>query len=112
MVSSSNFTEILLRITGALFYILPIILFIILTIYYMSKVGSTKDAVLILIGNILILLVAIVHQFLYVFIDSWGYETYAIINSGVNFVSFIGSILFLIGLAMTFQKIIKNKTLQ
>lgn len=105
----SNFSEILLRVTGALFYIFPIILFIILAIYYNSKVGSTKEGVLILVGNILILIVAIIHQFLFTFVDSWGFDVYAIINAGVNAISFIGSILFLIGLYMMIQKLIKAK---
>ncbi|TSE10862.1 MULTISPECIES: hypothetical protein [Aquimarina] len=105
----SNFSEILLRFTGAIFYIFPIILFIILAIYYNSKVGSTKEGVLILVGNILILIVAILHQFLYTFVDLWGFDIYAIINAGVNGISFIGSILFLIGLYMMIQKLIKAK---
>lgn len=109
MVSSSNLSEIILRITGALFYILPILVFIILSIYYISKKGSTKEGILVLIGNILILIVAILHQFLYMFIDSWGFDLYAIINAGVNAISFIGSILFIIGFYMMIQKIIKNK---
>ncbi|EZH74003.1 hypothetical protein ATO12_14085 [Aquimarina atlantica] len=109
MVSSSNVSEIILRVTGALFYILPILVFIILTIYYMSKKGTTKEGILILIGNILILIVAILHQFLYMFIDSWGFDIYSIINTGVNTISFIGSILFLIGFYIMIQKIIKNK---
>ncbi len=104
-----DFSEILLRVSGALFYILPIILFIILAIYYNSKIGSTKEGILILVGNILILIVAILHQFLYTLVESWGFELYAIINFGVNAISFIGSILFLIGLFLMMKKLIKAK---
>jgi glucan phosphoethanolaminetransferase (alkaline phosphatase superfamily) len=109
MVSNSNLSEIILRVTSALFYIVPILVFIILAIYYINKNGSTKEGLLVLIGNILILIVAIIHRFLYTFIDSWGFDVYAIINTGVNAISFIGSILFLIGFYMMIQKIIKNK---
>lgn len=106
---SSNFSEILLRITGSFFYILPILLFIILAIYYMSKTQSSKEGTLILIGNILILMVAIVHQFLYLFIDNLGFDLYSIINVAINGISFVGSILFLIGVYMMIQKVIKTK---
>ncbi|GGX14993.1 hypothetical protein [Aquimarina muelleri] len=106
---TSNFSEILLRITGSLFYILPILIFIILAIYYMSKTQSSKEGALILIGNILILIVAILHQFLYLFIDDFGFDLYAIINVGVNAISFVGSVLFLIGLYMMIQKIINTQ---
>ncbi|WP_152538590.1 hypothetical protein [Aquimarina macrocephali] len=109
MVSNSNLSEIIHRFIGGLFYMLPILVFIILTIYYMSKKGATKEGVLILIGNILILIVAILHQFIYKFVDSWGFDIYLIINSGINTISFIGSILFIIGFYMMIQKIIKNK---
>ncbi|WP_035095769.1 hypothetical protein [Aquimarina megaterium] len=109
MESSSNVSEIIHRIIGGLFYILPILLFIILTIYYISKKGTTKEGVLILIGNILILVVAVLHQFIYRFVDSWGFDAYLIINSGINTISFIGSILFIIGFYIMIQKIIKNK---
>lgn len=105
----SNFSEILLRITGAFFYIVPTIFFIILAIYYTSKVGSTKEGTLILIGNILILIVTILHQFMYLFIGQWGIDLYSIISIGVNAISFIGFMLFLIGFYIMIQKIIKSK---
>lgn len=104
---TSNFPEILLRVLGTLFYILPILLFIILAIYYMGKTQSSKEGTLILIGNILILIVAILHQFLYLFIDDLGIDLYTIINVGINTISFIGSVLFLIGVYIMVQKIIK-----
>ena len=106
---TSNFSEILLRVLGSLFYILPILLFIILAIYYMGKTQSSKEGTLILIGNILILIVAILHQFLYLFIDDFGFDLYTIINIGINTISFIGSVLFLIGVYIMVQKIIKTQ---
>ncbi|WP_103864859.1 hypothetical protein [Aquimarina sp. I32.4] len=104
----TDFSEILLRITGIIFYIIPIIVFIILAIYYISKVGSTKEGILILIGNILLFIVAIIHQFLFMLVDSWGFNLYSIINSGVNFIAFIGSILFIIGFYLLIKKAIKG----
>ncbi len=109
-MSSSNFPEILSRIAGTLFYILPIFLFVILAIYYVSNVGTKLEGVFVLVGNILILLVAISHQFLYLFIDSWGFELFSFINIGVNAISFVGYLLFLIGFLKIIQQNIKKTT--
>ncbi len=108
-MAESNFSEILLRITGALFYSVPILIFILIAIYYITKAGMKTEGILILIGNILILLVSISHHFLYTFIESWGYELYSYISMGINAISFIGSILFIIGFLMIIQQNIKKQ---
>ncbi len=103
-MSSYNLPELLSRIVGIISYVLPIFLFIVLSIYYISKAGLKTEGLFILIGNILIFIVAITHQFLYIYIDSWGFRLYTIINIGVNAISFIGSLLFLIGFFLLIKR--------
>ncbi|MEW7291575.1 hypothetical protein [Aquimarina sp. 2304DJ70-9] len=105
----SNFTDILLRVTGILFYIVPILFFIILAIYYLSKADAKTPGILILIGNILILLVAIANQFLYLFIQEWGMDLFSLVSVVVNAISFVGYVLFLIGFFMIIQKTLKKQ---
>ncbi|WP_062059032.1 hypothetical protein [Aquimarina longa] len=111
MNSLNHFLENLSYLLGTLFYILPILAFIVLSIYYINKVGNTKEGTFILVGNILILVVAIIHQFLFRFIDNLGVDIYTFINLICNLVAFIGSILFVIGFFMIIKKNIKNDTI-
>ncbi|MBQ4821756.1 hypothetical protein [Aquimarina sp. MMG016] len=106
----SSFTEILTRTLTALLYIIPTLFFIGIAIYYLMKVGSKIEGVLILIGNVIILLVSISFNFMYLYIDSWGIQIYSIINMVVNGIGFIGSILFAIGFFMVVRKLIRSNS--
>ncbi|MDY8138881.1 hypothetical protein [Aquimarina sp. 2201CG5-10] len=106
----SNIAEILMRILTSLFYIVPTLFFIGIAIYYLMKVGSKTEGMLMLIGNILILLVSISFNFMFLYIESWGIQMYSIINTIVNGIGFIGSTLFAIGVFMIVRKVIRNNS--
>ncbi len=107
----SNFTDMLLRVIGILFYAVPVLFFIILAIYYISKADAKIPGILILIGNILILLVVITNQFLYLYIEDWGIDLFSLVSVVVNAISFVGYVLFLIGFFMIIQKLLKKQNI-
>ncbi len=112
MIDNFDMLDILMRISGILFFTLPIIFFVILAVYYINKVGKTREGMMVLIGNILIFIVAVIHQFLYLLIDALGYEIFSFINITINFISFIGSVLFLIGFYFIIKKVINTTKLK
>ncbi len=108
-----NTSQILIQLLLALAYAIPTIFFIVISIYYLLKMGSRTDGILILAGNIVILLSIILSRILFIqfaFYEKWQGEMYSYVSSAINVISFMGSLAFAIGVFLLMKKIIKTKT--
>ena len=108
----SDIYQVIVQSAMSLLYTLPVLAFIILAIYYISKVGSTTDGYLILIGNIIIFIASLITALSFLQITifrNWEIKTYTTITAAMQVLSFIGKILFVIGVFLLLKKVIKNK---
>ncbi|WP_299222324.1 hypothetical protein [uncultured Aquimarina sp.] len=112
-LDTNNGGMIIIQVLRLLFFCIPTLLFIGIAIYYLNKMKSKTEGILILIGNIIILLSIIVNTLLFVmFMDeTWEHMTYSYILSGINILSFIGSMLFVAGTFLLIKRVIKTKSL-
>ncbi|KZS38601.1 hypothetical protein AWE51_13455 [Aquimarina aggregata] len=107
---NADTSQILIQALTGLFYAIPTLLFIGIGIHYLIKKGNTTDGIFIVIGNIIILLSIVIGKILFiqfVVYQKWDSTVYTYIISAINIVSFIGSILFVIGLFLLTKKVIK-----
>ncbi|AXT53635.1 hypothetical protein D1818_23445 [Aquimarina sp. BL5] len=110
----SDVAPVIIQLLTGLFYAIPTIIFIVISIYYLMKIGSKTDGVLILIGNIILFLSIVVNQILFIQLSvyqSWDGYYYSYISTALSILSFIGSILFVIGVFLLMKKVIKTKSL-
>ncbi|MDH7444104.1 hypothetical protein [Aquimarina sp. 2201CG14-23] len=110
----SNISQVLIQLLTGLFYALPTIAFIVISIYYLLKTGTKTDGILILIGNIIIFLSIVLGRILFIQLavyQKWEGETYSYLSTGISALSFIGSILFVVGTFLLIRKVIKTKSL-
>jgi len=112
-LETNNMGMIIMQILRILFFSIPTLLFIGMAIYYLNKMKSNTEGMLILIGNILILLSSIANTLLFsLYMDEASkFITYSLIVSGINILAFIGSALFVIGVFILIKKMIKTKSL-
>ncbi|GAA4277997.1 hypothetical protein [Aquimarina mytili] len=109
----ANTPSIIIQLLLGIVYALPTVAFIIISLYYLKKAGSTIDGVLILIGNIIIFTTIILNQasmVLFVYYRKWSADVYSYITMGTGILSFIGSILFIVGLSLLVKRVVKNYT--
>ncbi|WP_298547983.1 hypothetical protein [uncultured Aquimarina sp.] len=110
----TDISQVLIQSLTGLFYVLPTIVFIIISGYYLMKMGSKTDGILILIGNIIIFLSTVVGQILFIqlsFGQTWDVDAYSYISTALGILSFIGSILFVVGIFLLMKRVIKTKSL-
>lgn len=110
----SDVAPVIIQLLTGLFYAIPTIIFIVISIYYLMKIGSKTEGVLILIGNIILFLSIVVNQILFIQLSvyqSWDSYYYSYISTALSILSFIGSILFVIGVFLLMKKVIKTKSL-
>ncbi|MCK8520785.1 hypothetical protein M0D21_04375 [Aquimarina sp. D1M17] len=103
-------SQIIIQLLMGLVFAIPTLFFIGIGLFYISKVGTKTDGLLFLIGNIVILLSIIINKILFVqFIVYQNMEatTYSYVLYATNILSFIGSILFAIGLYLLVKKAVK-----
>ncbi|MGY3794283.1 hypothetical protein [uncultured Aquimarina sp.] len=108
----SNTTQVMIQLLMGLVYAIPSLLFIIISIYYLLKMGSQIDGTLILIGNVIIFLSVIIGQIAFVqfaFYQKWEHTSYSYISTGISIFSFIGRVLFAVGIFLLIKKMIKQK---
>ena len=108
----SELYQIITQLAMSLLYTTPVIAFIIISIYYMAKNGANTEGYLILVGNIIIFLSSLASTIALLQINvyqKWGISTYSTISIGIQAFSFIGKILFVIGVFLLFRKVIKMK---
>ncbi|WP_299248544.1 hypothetical protein [uncultured Aquimarina sp.] len=110
----TDISQVLIQSLTGLFYVLPTIVFIIISGYYLMKMGSKTDGILILIGNIIIFLSTVVGQILFIQLSisqTWDVGSYSYISTALGILSFIGSILFVVGIFLLMKRVIKTKSL-
>ncbi len=103
--------QIIIQLLLGLFYAIPSIAFIIICLYYLKKAGSTTDGLLLLIGNSIIFITIILSQItmvLFVYYRKWEADIYSYITMGTGILSFIGSVLSILGLFLLVKRVIKN----
>ena len=108
----SEFYQIITQLAVFLLNTIPIIAFIIMSIYYITKTGSNTEGYLILVGNIIIFLSSLASTIAVLQITvfrKWEMSSYSAISIGMQAFSFIGQILFAIGVFLLFRKVIKMK---
>ncbi|MFD2565634.1 MULTISPECIES: hypothetical protein [Aquimarina] len=109
-----NTPQIIVQLLLALAYAIPTIFFIVISIYYLVKMGSQTDGILILVGNVIIFLSIIVGRVLFIqlaFYEKWQGEMYSYISGAVNILSFLGASAFAVGVFLLMKKVIKTNTL-
>ncbi|WP_109300195.1 hypothetical protein [Aquimarina sp. AU474] len=107
-----DLSQIIIQLLMALLYAIPTLLFIIISAYYIMNKGAKTDGLLILIGNIIIILSTIIGKILFiqfVYYQKWESTMYSYIVTAVNIFSFIGAMLFVVGLFLLIRKVVKNK---
>ncbi len=105
-----NMPSIIVQLLLGIVYALPTMACIIISLYYLKKAGSTIDGVLILIGNSILCTTIILSQVfmvLFVHYRKWSTDIYSYITMGTGVLSFIGSILFVVGLSLLVKRVIK-----
>lgn len=108
----SNTTQVMIQLLMGLVYAIPSLLFIIISIYYLLKMGSQIDGTLILIGNVITFLCVIIGQIVFIqfaFYEKWQHTSYSYISTGISIFSFIGRVLFAVGVFLLIKKMIKQK---
>jgi len=106
----SDVSQILIQLMTGLLYSIPTIIFIIISVYYLIKMGPKTDGIFILIGNIIILLSIIAHQVLFLNVQNITTELFSWISAAINIFSFLGSTLFVIGIFLLIKRVIKTKS--
>jgi len=109
----SNTYQIFIQLLMGLLYAIPSLIFIGISIYYISKMGTLIDGILILIGNIIILLSIAIGKILwiqFVFFQTWQRDLYSYISTAISIFSVLGSILFAIGVFLLVKRVIRSKT--
>ncbi|WP_299260680.1 hypothetical protein [uncultured Aquimarina sp.] len=109
----TDISQVLVQSLTGLFYVLPTLVFIIISSYYLMKMGGKMDGILILVGNIIIFLSSIINQVLFIQLSvyqSWDGYYYSYISTALSILSFIGSILFVAGTFLLIRKVIKTKS--
>ncbi|SEM23546.1 hypothetical protein SAMN04487910_4506 [Aquimarina amphilecti] len=110
----ADITQIIIQLLMGLAYAIPTLFFIVISIYYLLKMGSQIDGILILIGNVIIFLCIVIGRILFIqfaFYQQWEGNMYSYITTAISIVSVIGSILFAIGIFLLMKKVIKTKSL-
>lgn len=109
----ADISQIIIQLLMGFLYGLPTLAFIIICLYYLKKVGSVIDGILLLIGNSIIFITIILGQIAMIYFvhyRTWEANTYTYITIGNNVLSFIGSILCVVGLFLLVKRVIKNST--
>ena len=83
------------------------VLIFILSIYYWAKTGSKVDSILLVVGSSISLITLILIQIGVLYASVWGKEVYLQFTYLTQGISFIGSLLFVIGFFLLIRKIIK-----
>ncbi|PKV50518.1 hypothetical protein ATE84_2576 [Aquimarina sp. MAR_2010_214] len=104
-----DITEIIKYLFQGVLTSIPQLVIVILCIYYLIKVGSKIDGVLLTIGSIISILCNISNVVGAVYISTLGVDSYVIYLYIIQGFSILGSILFAIGFFILIRKIIKNK---
>ncbi|AXT55839.1 hypothetical protein J8L88_20630 [Aquimarina sp. MMG015] len=110
----ADITQIIIQLFIGLAYAIPTLFFIIISIYYLLKMGSQIDGILILAGNVIIFLCIVIGRILFIqfaFYQKWEGTIYSYITTAISIVSVIGSILFAVGVFLLMKKVIKAKSL-
>lgn len=98
------------QILKNLLFLLPHLLVLIASIYYMAKSGSS-DAVLMAIGSFLSMLTSIFYMIILPLFWSYGsdaFNTRTSVITLVGFVGFIGNVLFGVGLLLLIVKQVRK----
>ncbi|WP_299189481.1 hypothetical protein [uncultured Aquimarina sp.] len=106
--------QIIIQLLMGLVYAIPTIFFIAISIYYLSKMKSQIEGILILIGNVIIFLCIIIGRILFIqfaFYQKWEGTIYSYITTAISIVSVVGSILFAVGIFLLMKKVIRTKSL-
>lgn len=80
---------------------------LVICIYYIFKIGSKADSLLLLLGSIIWLLCGILTLVGTRYAQVWGSESYVTYSYVLQGFSFVGSLLFVIGFFLLIRKIIK-----
>ena len=104
-------TASIIEFAKGLLFLIPEIAVLIACIYYMSK-GASVDSVFMSIGSFIGICVAIFYRFIIPMMQyssGTGFSGNMVLFNVMSFVSFIGSVLFAIGLFMLIVKHVKKK---
>ncbi|WP_024771167.1 hypothetical protein [Aquimarina macrocephali] len=104
-----DITEIIKHIFLGILTSIPQLVIVILCIYYITKIGSKTEAILLTTGSIISLLCGISNVVGATYISTLGVDSYVIFIYIIQGFSFLGSILFVIGFFILIRKIIKSK---
>ncbi|EZH74004.1 hypothetical protein ATO12_14090 [Aquimarina atlantica] len=102
-----SITEILKYFFLGIITSIPQLVIAILCIYYIIKVGSKTDGILLTTGSIISLLCGISNTVGTTYISTLGADTYLTYIYVIQGFSFLGSILFVIGFFLLIKKTIK-----
>ncbi|WP_103070516.1 hypothetical protein [Aquimarina sediminis] len=106
-----SITEIITHIFFGLAASIPQVFIVVICLYYIFKKGSKIEGVLLVSGSILSLLCALSTQIGVLFSQVWGADSYLTYTYVFYGISFIGSVLFVIGFFILVRKTIKHKVL-
>ncbi|WP_109852355.1 hypothetical protein [Aquimarina sp. AU58] len=102
-----SITEIIKYIFLGIITSIPQLVITILCIYYIIKVGSKTEGILLTTGSIISLLCGISNTVGTTYISTLGTDTYLTYIYVIQGFSFLGSILFVIGFFLLIKKTIK-----
>lgn len=103
--------EIIKYIFLGLLTSIPQIIIVVLCIYYLYKVGTKTEGILLTTGSTISLLCGVASVVGASYFSGFGVDSYLTFTYIVQGFSFIGSILFVIGFFLLIRKTIKNKSL-
>lgn len=106
-----DITEIIKHIFLGILTSIPQLVIVILCIYYIVKIGSKTEAILLTTGSMISLLCGVSNVVGATYISTLGVDSYVIFIYIIQGFSFFGSILFVIGFFLLIKKTIKNKVL-
>ncbi len=78
-------------------------------LYYIYKIGSKKDSILVLLGSMIWLLCSISTLVATLYVRVWGTETYQLVTYAIQGFSFFGSLLFVIGFFLLIRRVVKKQ---
>ena len=94
------------QLLSSLLYVIPTLLVIGISSYYLMKVGPQTEGILILVSHIIFFVCVAVNNIVFSGLFSFDSDNYQTVGLITSILSFIGSILLVIGLYLVMNKVI------
>ncbi len=103
-----SITEIIYYVFLGLLTSIGQVFLVILCLYYLYKIGTKADSVLLIVGSLISLLCAISNPVGALYAKSWGADSYLSFTYIIQGFSALASLLFVIGFFLLIRRVIKN----